>query len=361
MATKSRSGRTGGSRATSVDNSLRGQIAKGLSPGGHVRVISAVYIGKDKTGKPMYQVRYMTSGPGGRGTGQLSVITNKTVTFQGGNIGSPIMRDQASLGGPGKDSNKGRVSGQDVHLQRAKDSWLTWIANNAGVTLTPNQVESLKSFVQNFRGTYQQLNERMKFIEANNPVGPGGIVAEGGDEGEWDFGLDFGGGGGGGGGGGFEPQYVAPDRRVVEDMVSGMLTSLIGSPDPALLKSMTDLYMKDHRRNFDTETEEIDPAMSVLEGIRNTQQYQTIHELRPETEDERAWIGARVQAAKQGGLNLGRTQDFAIAQATAGGDVQDVARAASMAQTREAGTTRGTLLEGQLKETVTNMFRGMAV
>ncbi len=165
--------------------------------------------------------------------------------------------------------------------------------------------------------------------------------------------------GGGGfrvGGGGFAgPVYRAPDRRNTEDFVKGMLVSLIGSGFTIYLEEFTDLFMKEDRRNFDSEREAIDPSTSVLEAIRQTEEYKTIHKLRPEGTDERTWISDRIRAAEFGGLTGSLQEDFAITQATVGGDLEDVQVAASVAQLQTSGRATGTI-ERRMRSVAEGMF-----
>src|SRR5690554_7485986 len=72
-------------------------------------------------------------------------------------------------------------------------------------------------------------------------------------------------------------------------------------PDEGYIQQFTDLYMKDHRRNFDTPDREIDPAQSVIEAFRRTKEYQTIHRLRPDSEDERSWVRSEERRVGEGG------------------------------------------------------------
>ncbi len=167
---------------------------------------------------------------------------------------------------------------------------------------------------------------------------------------------DGGGGGFGGGGGGFAgPVYRAPDRRQAGDLVKGMLVSLIGSGFTIYEEEFTDLFMKEDRRNFDSEREAIDPTTSVFEAIRQTEEYKTIHKLRPESTDERTWISDRIRAAEFGGLTESLQEDFAITQATVGGDIEDVQVAASVAQLQTSGRATGTI-ERRMRSAAEGLF-----
>lgn len=171
--------------------------------------------------------------------------------------------------------------------------------------------------------------------------------------------YDFGPSGGGGGGGFAAPIYVAPDRRVVEDFVKGTMVSLVGTVLDDKVQEMTDLYMADHRKNWDTQDRVIDPSQSVLEAMRLTSEYKHVHKLRPDSEDERYWVSQRRTAAAQGGLTQGSQEDYAIMQAAAGGDLADVARGAGATQASVSGSSRGTILENTVRSAAGNLFRGV--
>jgi hypothetical protein len=148
---------------------------------------------------------------------------------------------------------------------------------------------------------------------------------------------------------------------VVEDFVKGALTSLVGTVPDELVGGLVKTYMTDHRRNYDVENEEIDPSQSVILGIRATKEYRTIHQLRPDSEDERSWVASRRSAAQQGGLNQGDLENFAITQATVGGDLADVHEAAGVAQFQASGSMRGTSMEQKLRNVMTDTFAGVVI
>lgn len=312
-------------------------------------ILGVWYIGRDDTGKPMYRVKYASTPYPSNLVNMKNVnrmAVTKTISFDGKTWLQPRIK-KADTGGD---------RGNPAALQASKKFWLSWIGdayfNNV---ISRNTATGLRDLVNNWDGSYLDLNKQMRFIEANQPVGPGNTKArddlppDDADAGWW-----------GGGGGGFEPVYEAPDRRVVEDMVKGTFVSLVGTiPDEALVEQGVNLYMRDHRRDWDTPDREIDPSMSVLEYVRSTEQYQTIHELRPDSEDERSWISDRRAAAAQGGLNLGAQEDFAIEQASIGGDLQDVRTSAAMSQVQTSGSARGTSIEDRMKATATQMFRSV--
>lgn len=312
-------------------------------------ILGVWYIGRDDTGKPMYRVKYASTPYPGNLVNMKNVnrmAVTKTISFDGKTWLKPRINK----------ANTGSRVSSDAVINNAKKFWLSWIADaHLSSVISKNTANGLRDMVNNWKGTGLDLNKQMRFIEANQPVGPGNIVARGPEEPDLpDFDFGF------GGGGGFEPVYEAPDRRVVEDMVKGTFVSLVGTiPDDTLVEAGVNLYMRDHRRDWDTPDREIDPSMSVLEYVRSTEQYQAIHELRPDSEDERSWVSDRRVAAAQGGLNLGAQEDFAIEQASIGGDLQDVRTSAAMSQVQTSGSARGTSIEDRMKATATQMFRSV--
>ena len=172
--------------------------------------------------------------------------------------------------------------------------------------------------------------------------------------------FDAGPGGEGGGGGFAAPVYKAPDRREIEDWVRGKLTSLVGSSDPDVrLQDFTDLYMKDHRRNWDSPSREIVPEMSVIEAIRNEGDYQRIHTLRPEGVDESAWIKDRLRLANAAGLSPTLLDKFGTFQAQVGATDADVTRAAEGRQFRRTSQSMGDL-KRRMQGTIRNVMQGVA-
>jgi hypothetical protein len=163
-----------------------------------------------------------------------------------------------------------------------------------------------------------------------------------------------------GGGGPTPPVYVKPDERVIQDFVKGTLVSLVGNIPETMVGRLLDIYMRDHRANFDNPEAQIDPAQSVLEAVRNSALYQQIHKLRPDSVDERTWISDRRAAAQQGGLNVGAQEDFAILQATLGGDLPDVVEAAGVSQLQTSGRAPS-LLDAKLRSAAATLFSGVRI
>lgn len=147
------------------------------------------------------------------------------------------------------------------------------------------------------------------------------------------YGFDpYSGGGYSGGGGGYAgPTYVKPDRRVIEDMVKGQLATYVGRADDASIQSLTDLYMAEHRRDFDTPEQQIDPRQSVTMKIREREDFKRIHALRPDYIDEAQWVPQYQTGALQSGMSAQAGEQFAINQATVGTQVTSIGEAATTA------------------------------
>lgn len=310
----------------------------------NVKNARAYYIGKDWNGTPMYRVSYLF----GNGKSRINV----TVAYDANakRVSKPKLSGQTGgINAPGDNLRVAGSTGAAAALQRSKDNWASWVTQNQ--FLGPQAQAGLLRQIREWDGSAADLNKHMRFIEANVPVSAPGVAS-------WEFDdfPDIPGGGGGGGGGFAGPVYEAPDRRVVEDYVRGVSVSLLGGiPDEGYIQKFTDLYMKDHRRDFDTPDRVIDPAQSVVEAFRQTAEYQTIHKLRPESEDERGWVAARRQMAEAGGLNQELQEGFAVNQATIAGDLEDTRRAASMQQIQTTGKAP-TLLENQFRDVANAMF-----
>ena len=363
--------------------------------GGTNRVQSAVYRGRDPQGNPLYEVKYLQgmrngrpvyvtrrfavvggrlASPGIGGTFRPGQLSGRGIggTFRpgqlpAGGIGGTFTTDPPSGGTDtsrrGRGSGEGRTSGGfSPSLDNIKNKWLAFFTALPDSEISANTRRGFIQNIQNWNGSAEQLDHNMRLAAGNLPFGniavdPNAAAAQ---EDNW---LDdFISGLGDGGGGGFAgPVYRAPDRRVVEDMVKGMMVSLIGQVNDGRVKSLTDIYMRDHRRNFDSMNAEIDPAQSVLENIRAGEDYRVAHAMRPESEDERTWISNRAMLAKRGGLNQEDVEGFAVTQATVGADEGDIIDAAASAQFAQTGSVAGTSLEERMKGAAMNMFRNVVV
>src|SRR3990167_9398978 len=309
-----------------------------------VKSSSAFYMGKDNKGRSVYRVSFITN------TGRR---VNQVVSWDGRTIRPPNFSATAREGGIGEPTVP-VGGGVNVALQRAKDNALAWIATNS-TRLAATDVSGMSRWIQGFSGDPQEFNSRWVFMRNNLPALTGVGVEDFAIDDSWVDGL-FGGGGGGGGFAG--PEHREPDRRVVEDFVKGSLVSLVGNIPSQYVNAFTDLFMKDHRRNFDSLDKEIDPQQSVIAAIRRTAEYKTIHTLRPQGVDERSWVEDRKTEATQGGLGTEQVENFAITQATVGADIGDVAEAAAFAQLQGSGQAPA-FLQGTFRNAAQGIFAGV--
>jgi len=116
------------------------------------------------------------------------------------------------------------------------------------------------------------------------------------------------------GGGG--PRYQAPDRRAVDEAVENQMILLTGRIDPQLVSSITDDYMRDDRRRF--EGASVDPNQTLMERIRQTAEYEQIHEGRPDSAPENTWVSNQRNAFLQGGGTMHSAEQRGIDLATVG-------------------------------------------
>ena len=311
---------------------------------------TVVYQGRDARGYPVYYISF-TFQPF---MGEPQTVRN-TVAWNGSSIVGPNFSTPGGGGvsEPSAPDPSGLRVTEERMLNEAKLKFNNWLVSNESL-LSDAEMEAWKKYADNFTGSAAAFNNWWNIIKTETqgttstlefiPNDPGAGTSTG---------------GGIGGGGFVGPTYVAPDRRVVEDYVKGTMVSLVGTVLDDKLDQIVDVYMKDHRRNFDNPQQEIDPGQSVVEAIRSTEDYNQIHKLRPESADERSWIKDRRAAAQQGGLQVDRQEDFARTQAAVGGDVDDVRDAAAVRQTTGSGTTRGTVLEKKVRGAAEALFQGV--
>jgi hypothetical protein len=300
----------------------------------------ATYLGVDGQGSPMYKI--ISVAPWGQSF-------TYTFTLVSGSFGDPVLS-----GGGGAAAGTTTITGLTAQqreaeaLKAAKAHWTKFVIDNVSITDAAKAAE-LTRVIQNWSGSADGLNYLMGIEASNVPIGAIGreelVLPD----------LSPSGGSGSGLSG---PLYRAPDRRVIEDFVKGTMVSLVGHILEGNLGRIVDIYMRDDRRNFDSPGQDINPTQSIIEAIRNTAEYQTIHKLRPDSVDERTWISDRATAAIEGGLNIGEIEDFAITQAVAGGDVEDVREAAGVTQLQNTGKAP-TLLDRKFRNVALSMFGGV--
>ena len=309
---------------------------------------SSTFVRIDSNGNRVYKIALLS--PWGTVTTHLwATEGNSFVQPSGDRVADPV---------------RGDGDGGATALNQKKEQWHQWVANmvsNGSIMQTTALGYSQQ--IDRFNGTAYELDQLFNFIRVNSNFGaPGGDAGfepiYGQSSGDPFASIGSGGGGGGGGGGGFlEPEYVAPDRRVIEDLVKGMMVSLVGTVTGDLDR-ITDIYMDVNKGNFDDPTKFLDPSQSVVEAIRGTRDYEVIHQNRPESQDERTWISNRRFAAEQGGLTVSLLEDFAITQATTAGDIADVREAAGFRQLATSGQAPD-IIQQKIESAAQSLFAGV--
>ncbi len=293
------------------------------------------HIGQDGRGLPMYRISIQR--------GNTTIVQVWSMALLG--LQKPF------IGGTGQGTSDQAVEAKSLRM--AQSRWHLW-ATNPDNQISQNERNNFTRLINNWTGTAQELQDSMLIASKNLPFGATGEL-QGGEFGST-LGIgSLGGFGGGGGGGSFGPEYIKPDERVVQDFVTGTMVSLTGTVLDDEFDRIVAIYMTDHRRNFDSLDATIDPSQSVVEAVRSTEEYGRIHALRPDSADERTWISDRRKAAARGGLTEGRQEDFAITQATVGGDIDDVEVAGSVAQLQTSGKATG-IIERRMRSVAEGMF-----
>lgn len=139
----------------------------------------------------------------------------------------------------------------------------------------------------------------------------------------------FGSGSGGG------PRYQAPDRELVRDSVRGTLIALVGVADPGRIETLTDLYLRDHRRAFSGAS--VDPSQSVRSMIRGYNDYQRLHQLRPDQVDETDWIPSQAARLVSSGVRSSSVDERAMIQAQIGTPLAEAGDAAAISEFQATG------------------------
>ena len=128
-------------------------------------------------------------------------------------------------------------------------------------------------------------------------------------------------GGGSGSGGRAGPEYVAPDRRVIEEWVGDKLIILTGAKQPEL-QEIVDAYLSADRQAF--EGKSIDPAAEATAKIRGLAEYKRIHTLRPDAAQEDTWVSSRQNRLTQLGVGAADAAERGILLAATGANTVDI-------------------------------------
>ena len=135
----------------------------------------------------------------------------------------------------------------------------------------------------------------------------------------------------GGGGGSRRAPYVRPDERLVKSAVEGAWAQLTGDVNRAGVATAIKAFFRDDKANYDNQGQQIDAMETVLEQIRATAEYKSIHKLRKTATDERTWISSKVGKLLAAGVSDQLAQELGIAQARAGASGETVQQAGEIA------------------------------
>ena len=194
----------------------------------------------------------------------------------------------------------------------------------AGVSLDNIMDLRDRALMESLKGYYELNNDpRIQYEGAIGPPGPNSIEA-------FNYFNDPA-NRKGSGSGSRRPQYVAPDRRVIEEFVSDKMIVLTGARQPEFA-SIVDSYLSAAKQQF--EGASIDPKAEVISRIRDLSEYKRIHTLRDEATEEDTWVGHRQQRLEQLGMASGDAASRGIALAATGATLADI-------QTDKVQTAKG--------------------
>lgn len=156
----------------------------------------------------------------------------------------------------------------------------------------------------------------------------------------------------GGGGGG--PAYRPPDRREVEENVQNYLRTVLATTgDPGLVDELADIYMRDHRRSFDNPSIGLQPWFSVKERVRQLEDYQRMHALRPETVPEEQWVTQFQQIVDEAGVPANLRDQTARNFAQTGTTLRNALPGAYRQQAMREGRPQPTFLNNLARQVST--------
>ena len=127
---------------------------------------------------------------------------------------------------------------------------------------------------------------------------------------------------GGDGFGSFGPVYVAPDEAAVREALQGYQVAVTGQLESELLDSAVETYLTTHKKDFDSKGEQHDPFQAAKEIIRGSASYKDIHELRPESDDELAWVTSQQGRLRTLGLTSEQSEQLGIKLARVGASAE---------------------------------------
>ncbi len=124
--------------------------------------------------------------------------------------------------------------------------------------------------------------------------------------------------GSGSGFGSIGPVYQAPDEGAVREALEGFQVAVTGQLEEELLDTAVAEYLEIHRKDFDDTGAQHDPFLAAKVIIRGSASYKDIHELRPEPENELAWVTTQQGRLRTLGLTSEQSEQLGIKLARVG-------------------------------------------
>ncbi len=125
-------------------------------------------------------------------------------------------------------------------------------------------------------------------------------------------------GGGGGGFGSIGAVYQAPDEDAVKEALQGFQVAVTGQLEDELLDQAVAEYLTTHKQDFDDPNAQHDPFQAAKKIIRGSASYKDIHKLRPESENELAWVTTQQGRLRTLGLTSNQSEQLGIKLARVG-------------------------------------------
>ncbi len=128
----------------------------------------------------------------------------------------------------------------------------------------------------------------------------------------------------------FGAVYQAPDEDAVKEALQGFQVAVTGQLDDLLLDQAVAEYLTTHKQDFDDPNAQHDPFQAAKVIIRGSESYKDIHKLRPESENELAWVTTQQGRLRTLGLTSEQSEQLGIKLARVG---------ASQEAAQDAGNT----------------------
>lgn len=131
------------------------------------------------------------------------------------------------------------------------------------------------------------------------------------------------------------PVYLAPNREEVAEQLKSYVVATTGKNNADVLKDAVDAYMKADKAAWDMQVsgkggEQPSPFMAAKNVVRATDEYKTIHYLRPDSVDEMDWVTGTQGKLRQLGISAARSEELGIQQASVGATDRDLVGASEV-------------------------------